>query len=443
MLRGSLRNVIWLFLLPGLASGQGLPAASPSSVGLSDARLDRLDRVVQGYVDRAEIAGAVALVARRGGQAHLRAFGELDSDDAVQMPTNAIFRIASMTKPITSVAVLMLYEEGHFRLVDPIADYLPELSDLEVVRASDDGPDSFDLVPAARPVTIRHLLTHTSGISYRFLGSPLAGPSPAQRFVSRTYADAGIGDGLAEHPGTLAELVASLGDVPLLTQPGTAFTYGLGDDVLARLVEVVSGQRFDAFLRDRIFEPLGMLDTGFHVPAADVGRLASVYSPGPAGLTEVDGTAGDDLLVYSSTYSTDAERSFFSGGGGLTSTAQDYSRFAQMLLNRGELEGVRLLSPVTVDLMTANHIGSLAPSGIVAPGSGGFGLGVSVAAAPNEVGDLQGSEGAYGWSGFFNTTFWVDPDEELVGIVMTQLFPNPTDLQAQFRVMTYQAIVNQ
>ena len=276
------------------------------------------------------------------------------------MEVDAIFRIASMTKPITSVAVMMLYEEGHFRLNDPIGSYLPELRSLSVLEVTDPATDAYEVVPSERAVTIRHLLTHTSGITYRFLGYPMFAPSTSQRILSGMYADAGIGDGLVEHQGTIEGLVTKLGGLPLLNQPGEAFTYGLGDDVLGRLIEVVSGQTFDEFLRTRIFEPLEMVDTGFYVPSSKAGRLASVYSASAAGgLNELEGATGDDYLQYSATYSTREGRTYFPGGAGLTSTVQDYARFAQMLLNGGELDGRRLLGPLTVDLMTSDHIGEV------------------------------------------------------------------------------------
>ena len=356
------------------------------------------------------------------------------------MQTDAIFRIASMTKPISSVAVMMLYEEGRFRLNDPVGMYLPELASLEVLHITDTVARVFERVASERPVTIRHLLTHTSGITYRFLGSPAFAPSPAQSLLSGLYADAGIGDGLAEHNGTIEGLVTRLGRLPLLHQPGAAFTYGLNVDVLGRLVEVVSGMSYDEFLRIRIFEPHEMEDTYFYVPSDKEGRLASLYAPSPGGLAELEGTVADRYLTYSATYSAGEQRTYFPGGAGLASTTRDYSRFLQMILNGGELDGVRILSPVTVELMLSDHIGEL-PSGVVAPGSGGFGLGFAVMESPSLVGDLLGSEGAVYWSGFFGTGFWVDPREELLGVLMIQMFPNGTDIQDKFRIMAYQSIV--
>ena len=433
-------TVLLATLLAPALWAQGLAPVAPESVGLSMERLTRLEQVIQGYVDRGQLSGAVTLIARNGGQAHLRAYGMADEADGRSMETDAIFRIASMTKPISSVAVMMLYEEGHFRLNDPVGLYLPELASLEVLHITDTVNGVFERVPSERPVTIRHLLTHTSGISYRFLGSPAFGPSPRQRLLSGLYADAGIADGLAEHTGTIEDLVTRLGGLPLMHQPGAAFSYGLNVDVLGRLVEVVSGMPYDEFLRSRIFEPLGMVDTYFYVPSDKAGRLASLYAPSPSGVTEEEGTVADRYLTYSATYSAGEQRTYFPGGAGLASTARDYSRFLQMILNGGELDGVRLLSPVTVELMTSDHIGEL-PSGTVQPGSGGFGLGFAVMDAPNVVGDLYGSEGATYWGGFFGTAFWIDPREELLGVLMIQVFPNATDIRDKFKIMTYQSIV--
>lgn len=424
-------------LVTGTGWAQGLPSTTPTTVGLSADRLARLESVVQGYIDEQAVAGAVTLVARAGKQAHLRAYGHADRDGGTPMRPDTIFRIASMTKPVTSVAVLMLYEEGHFKLNDPVGQYLPELAQLEVLVPAADGT-TFTRTPAERPITIRHLLTHTSGIGYRFLGD-LGGDAKLQA-LAELYGEAGIADGLAEHDGTIAELVTALGQLPLLHEPGDAFSYGLSDDVLGRLVEVVSGLSFDEFLRTRLFDPLAMHDTAFYVPDAKASRMAAVYTPGPGGLTKVTATVEGNHLIYSSTYSTGQPRRNFSGGAGLSSTAHDYSRFLQMLLNGGELDGARVLSPMTVDLMTANQIGDTPAGSIVQPGSAGFGLGVAIRAGP-EVDRELGSAGAYFWSGFFNTTFWVDPQEQLIGILMTQVFPGTSDIQDKFRLMTYQTIV--
>lgn len=424
-------------LVAGTGWAQGLPSTTAATAGLSEARIDRLESVVQGYIDEQAIAGAVTLIARRGRQVHLQAYGMADQDAGTRMRPDTIVRIASMTKPITSVAVLMLYEEGHFKLNDPVGLYLPELANLDVLSSADNGA-TFTRTPAQQPVTIRHLLTHTSGIGYRFLGD--LGGGAKLRALAELYGEAGIADGLSEHDGTIEDLVTALGRLPLLHEPGAAFSYGLSDDVLGRLVEVISGLSFDEFLQTRVFDPLGMHDTAFYVPDDQAGRMAAVYTPAAGGLVEVEGTVEGDHLIYSSTYSTGHPRRNFSGGAGLSSTAQDYSRFLQMLLNGGELDGARLLSPMTVDLMTTNQIGDAPAGSIVQPGSAGFGLGVAIRGGPELDGEL-GSAGAYYWSGFFNTVFWVDPEEQFIGILMTQVFPGTSDIQDKFRLMAYQAIV--
>jgi CubicO group peptidase (beta-lactamase class C family) len=441
MRTNTLTTTLLIVLLTAATTvAQGLPAVSPADVGLSAERLDRLEAVVQRYVDEDDIAGAVTLIARQGGQAHVRAYGLADRDDETPMQTDTIFRIASMTKPVTSIAVMMLYEEGHFKLNDPVRQYLPELAVLDVLTPASGTEESFKRVAAQRPITIRHLLTHTSGIGYRFLGD--MAPGAKQGALSELYREAGVTDGLTEYDGTVQTLVTALGQVPLMHEPGELFTYGLSTDVLGRLVEVVSGQTFDEFLRTRLFEPLGMDDTFFYVPDDKAHRLASVYGPNASGgLDELEGTAEGAHLVYSSTYSTGRYRTHFSGGGGLSSTIHDYARFLQMMLNGGQLDGVRILSPVSVDLMTADHLGGVSNGTIVSAGSAGFGLGVAVRGKPGVDGEL-GSEGAYYWGGFFGTIFWVDPREELIGILMTQVFPSTADFQERFRLMAYQAITD-
>ena len=372
------------------AWAQGLPTVAPADVGLSEERLGHLEEVVQGYVDDQAIGGAVTLIARKGGQAHVQTYGMASRISGTPMRPDTIFRIASMTKPITSVAVMMLYEEGRFTLDDPVGRYLPALALLDVLTPSDGGGAPFSRVPAEHSVTIRHLLSHTSGIGYRFLGD--LGASATQSALSELYRDAGIADGLAEHDGTIEDLVTAFGQLPLLHEPGAKFSYGLSTDVLGRLVEVLSGVTFDEFLRTRLFDPPGMNDTFFYVPAAKVDRLAALYAPNATGgLDEVDGIVAGQHLIYSATYATGEHRTNFSGGAGLSSTAYDYARFLQMLLNGGELDSARILTSATVDLMTRDHIGGVPAGTVVQPGSAGFGLGFAIRGQP-AAGEL-GSEG--------------------------------------------------
>jgi CubicO group peptidase (beta-lactamase class C family) len=421
-------SVLVLLIALTPVCGQGLPQASPASVGLSAERLDRITAVMQQHVDEGLLAGAVALVARDGKAAYLHSVGMQDREKGVAMTPKAIFRIASMSKPITSVAVMMLYEEGRFRLGDPVSKYLPEFKDMKVLvsERTDEGKTNEKLVPAKRPITIRHLLTHTSGLTYQW--DPRIGAK---------YYEAGITHGLIQTKDSLADGIRKLARQPLVHQPGEAWNYGLSTDVLGRLVEVVSGVPFDEFLRMRIFQPLRMSDTGFYLSEGKVGRLAAVYGPDPNGtlLRLGTGVLGDAPMQICVTYPCEGPRCYFSGGGGLCSTISDYARFCQMLLNGGELDGVRLLSPKTVELMTADHVGELNPGS-------GFGLGFGVTRSLREAGELT-SVGAYRWGGFWYTTFFIDPAEKLIGVCMAQIYPaGAATLNDKFEALAHQALVN-
>ncbi len=412
------------------ATQVGLPVAKPEKVGLSSERLARIDKVIQEYVDRDQIAGAVTLVARHGKIAHLGTYGMANIEADKPMQANTIFRIASMTKPITSVAVMMLYEEGHFLLSDPISKYIPEFKNPQVLVPSSTG-DGYTTVPAKAEITIRQLLSHTSGISYLFFG---------REYIAELYRKAGISDGLTQTEGTIGDNVKRLAGLPLFSQPGEAWEYGLSVDVLGYFIEVISGMSLAEFFRERIFKPLRMEDTYFHLPEDKFSRLASLYTPVPeGGLDEFPETPVEfGYLVMSSTYHYSGPRTYYSGGGGLVSTASDYARFLLMMLNGGELEGVRLLSRKTVESMTANHIGDLRSLWF----GNKFSLGFGIYPDPGESGTLN-SEGSYSWGGIFNTGFGVDPQEELIGIIMTQLYPNnQSDITDKFLVLAYQAIVD-
>ncbi|MFQ5790111.1 MAG: serine hydrolase domain-containing protein [Acidobacteriota bacterium] len=413
---------------------QGLPSAPPEDVGLSGERLQRLNGVLQGYVDRDEVAGVVALIARRGRVAYLESFGMADRESGRPMRPDAIFRIASMTKPITTVAVMMLFEEGELLLSEPIARYVPEFKDPNVlvpVQTEGVSDPPFVRAPAKRDITIRDLLAHTSGLTYGFFG---------HEHISDLYRKAGISDGLTQTEGTLGQMVKKLAELPLRSHPGESWEYGLSTDVLGYLVEVVSGVTLDAFLRDRIFTPLGMRDTHFFLPEGKLDRLTAVYGPDKEGrivrYPEEEQVLGP--VVFSTSWHYKGPRTYYSGGGGLVSTISGYVRFLQMLLNGGELDGVRLLSPKTIELMTVNHIGDL---DFWSRGYR-FGLGFAIHEGPASSGEM-GSVGEYTWGGFFNTTFWVDPEEAMVGVMMTQLYPNDhLDIRQKFRVLAYQAIVH-
>jgi CubicO group peptidase (beta-lactamase class C family) len=418
-----------LIALAPVASGQGLPKASPKSVGLSQERLDRIGSLMQKHVDDGLLAGAVALVARDGKVAYLKTVGMQDKEKGVEMKPDAIFRIASMSKPITSVAVMMLYEEGRFRLSDPVSKYLPEFKTMKVLvsgPAADGGKSQDQLVPAKREITIRHLLTHTAGLTYHW-----------DARVGAKYAEAGITHGLIQTEDSLADGIKKLAQQPLVHQPGEAYNYSLSVDVLGRLVEVISGMSFDEFLRQRIFVPLRMNDTGFYLPNDKVSRLAVVYGPDPNGTVKRlgNGVLGEGAMRITVTYPYEGPKRYYSGGGGLCSTISDYTRFCQMMLNGGELDGVRLLSRKTVELMTADHVGEL-------NAGSGFGLGFGVTRSLREAGELT-SAGAYRWGGFWYTTFFIDPAEKLIGVCMVQLHPSgKATLNDKFEALAHQAIVN-
>ncbi len=432
VMRAARWSLFFLLLLVAAptAVGQDLPTAPPVQLGLDPERLERIVTLVEDAVDRQEVAGAVTLVARLGRVGHLEAVGWRDVERRAPMEIDTLFRIASMTKAVTSVAVMQLYESGALLLDDPVSRYLPAFATVEALAPGDGaGPR---LAPVDRPITIRHLLTHTSGLSYRFLAPPRLAPR---------YIEAGITDGLAQTPGTVGEMVDRLAALPLLHQPGARFTYSLGVDVLGRVVEVVTGESLADYMQAAIFEPLGMFDTGFHLDPADAERFASVYAPGPGGLVEVPDapvSSPDGRTVYSAGYPYDGPRTYHSGGAGLTSTISDYARFLLALLNGGEFDGARILGRRTVQLMTRDHL-----AGLGVPDTGQrFGLGFAISGDPGVTGGPR-SEGAFGWLGFFNTVYWVDPEEQLVAIIMTQLYPNNRSrLTDRFEVAVYSAIVN-
>ncbi len=407
---------------PGSA---GLPTAKPEEVGMSSERLARIRVAMQRYIDRKEVPGVVTLVARRGKVVHFDALGFRNAEARDAMTTDTIFRIASMTKPIASVALMMLYEEGYFLMTDPISKWLPEFADMKVAAAAPPAERvgaPYKLVPAARPITIKHVLTHTAGL-----------PNTYRGFTVADYAKA---TAKAKPDETTADRVKRIARLPLNFHPGDAWEYGPGTDVVGVLVEKISGLSLDEFLRKRVFEPLGMKDTHFYLPQSKVNRLAALYQPDAAANNQIKLT---EAPTVESRWVKEPH-TLFSGGGGLVSTAADYVRFHQMMLNSGELDGVRLLGRKTVELMTANHIGDL-QVWLTGPGYG-FGLGYSVI---KDVGQaaVTSSVGTYGWGGAFCTYFWVDPIEEMVGVVMTQVSPyTHLNIRQEFQVLANQAIVD-
>jgi len=411
------------------ATAKAAPATTtPEDVGLSAERLERITSAIQKSVDNKRIAGGVALVARHGKVVYLKAVGNADRDAKRPMRTDSIFRICSMTKPITSAAVMILYEEGRFLLNQPVSDFIPEFKNMKVLDPpypQDKTSPPGALVDAKRPITIRHLLTHTSGLTYQW--HPRLGKS---------YADANLGAGLLQQEGTIGEGVKKLAALPLLFQPGDAWEYSLADDVLGYLVEVVSGMPLDRFFQERIFKPLGMKDTGYYFTDEKAARFATAYTYYPdKGLQPItDGqVVTEGQFSYSADYPYRGPRTYFSGGGGLCSTAEDYYRFCQMMLNNGELHGARLLSRKSVELISQNHVqGKLDEFG--------YGLGFGVTSEPRFLTEL-GSVGSYYWGGFYYTSFVIDPKEDLVAVFMGQLHPTGgLDLDSKVIRLAYQAI---
>ena len=395
----------------------------------SQPRFDAVDRLLADEVDRRHVSGAVAIVVHKGRLAHTAVVGLRDMEAGAPMTPNTIFRIASMTKPVTTVAVLMLRDEGRLALDDPLSKYLPEFGAPRVVQITGGKEPSF--VPSSREITIRDLLTHTSGLTYGFLSSPV---------VSECYAREHVSDGLIETPGTIADNVRRLAKAPLCHQPGAAWQYGLSADVLGRVVEVVSGKSLDQFFRERIFGPLAMNDTCFVLPREKLSRLAACYRPGKDGGLEPvgEGPQTANGLIYSATYPYNGSGTYFSGGAGLVSTARDFARFLQMLEAGGELHGVRVLKADTVAEMTRNQIGDLDCPFALHGDKFGFGVGVHSPASKDRHG---ASDGTYSWGGIFNTHFWVDPQQQLIGVLMTQVFPNDhLSLRTDFQDAVYQSL---
>ncbi len=392
-----------------------LATVKPEEVGISSERLQRLSAGMQQLVDGGKLAGIVTMIARHGKVAHFETFGKQDIAAGTPMAKDSVFRIYSMSKPITGVALMMLYEEGKFRLSDRVEKYIPELAGLKV--AAGEGKDGPILEDADHPMTIRELMSHTAGLTYGLF---------SESQVDKMYRDANVLDSNS----TLHDMIVKLSKIPLRQQPGSRWHYSVAVDVQGYLVEVLSGQPFDKFLQERILGPLGMKDTGFDVPAASASRFAQVYNYEEDGsLIAREGFAGGRNYLEPTT--------FFSGGGGLVSTATDYMRFCQMVANGGELDGVRILSPLTIELMHRDQLPR--KLGEMSPGTG-FGLDFAVVENPVEADGI--SNGEYYWGGAAGTWFWIDPVEDLVFVGMIQQFGNSRpDVRSLSRRLTYQAIL--
>jgi CubicO group peptidase (beta-lactamase class C family) len=391
-----LRMLITALLTMTSASAGELPRAEPGEVGLSASKLAELKPSLQKLVEDGKIAGGVAVVVRHGKVVFVDAFGERDRATKAPMLEDSIFAIASMTKPITCVAAMTLIEQGKIGLDDPVTKYVPELKDLRVLGDSkDDTPEKVATVPVARPIKVRELFSHTSGFAY-------GGVLSMDVRLGKAYEAGGIQD---RRMKTIAEQVERLAKVPLAHQPGERWTYGLSHDVLGRVIEVASGRSLDQYLQETIFTPLNMPDTSFWVPQAKRDRVATTYRTG---------LFGGPLIPWPRTFGS---QTFFSGGGGLYSTARDYARFAQMLLNGGELEGKRILKSESIAAMTTNQIGDLNALGLFK-----YGLGFGLEMRPGAEGG-KAELATYFWAGFFSTNFWVDPGKDVVAVMMTQILP--------------------
>jgi len=394
----------------------------PAEVGMSDQRLERIDDMLIEAIEKGQIPGAVALIARDGQVIYYKAFGMADSQSGRELMRTDIFRIASQTKAITSTAVMMLWEEAKFRLDDPISDYLPVFEEAQILDTFNENDTTWTTVPAENQITIRDLLTHTSGIGY--------GVIDGDERIKMIYEKAGVTDLFTTENITIAESVSTLAKLPLHHEPGEKYTYSEGLDVLGYFIEVVSGMPFDEFLRTRIFDPLGMNDTWFYLPESKHNRLVTVQQKNGAGEWKPY-----PVTFYDPEYPRAGAISFFSGGAGLSSTAIDYAKFLQMYLNNGEYNGTRLLSRTTVNFMMKNQIGEL-----WGPNSH-YGLAFGVLTDAGEAQGGRGSEGTFGWSGYFNTQYFADPEEQIIGILMKQTQGSTGDQTGwKFRQLVFQAI---
>jgi CubicO group peptidase (beta-lactamase class C family) len=409
-------------------ASETLVEASPESVGMSSARLENVNRIVQRYLDEQKLPGAISLVGRRDRVVHFETYGDMDAERRKPMQADTIFRFYSMTKPIASVALMTLYEEGRFMLDDPVSRFIPELKDLKVLVGG--TADDYQVREPSRPMTVRDVLMHTSGLVGRETASP----------VGELYRRAGFKG--AESDGTLRDMVQDLAGIPLQCDPGSRWIYGISTDLVGYLCEVIGGLPFDRFLEERVLGPLEMLDTAFSVPPEKVERFAANY--GPTG-----GSPAYTLLDDPLTSSYTRPRTYFSGSGGLVSTAGDYLRFCRMLANGGALGDVRILGPRTLQLMTMNHLpggqdlATMAQSAAETQREGqGFGLGFAVLLDPT-VAQVVGTPGEYFWGGAASTAFFVTPAEDLIMIFLTQLRPSSTyPIRRELRAAVYSAIID-
>lgn len=409
-----------LFLITLTIQAQFVPG-KPTENGFSAERLSRIDQLVNEHVEKQWVNGAVVMVVRNGKVVHHKAYGYSDAEKKVAMKKDDIFRIASQTKAITSLAVMMLFEEGKFFLDDPVSKYIPEFKNPKVLGTVNWSDTSYSSTPAKGEITIRQLLTHTSGIDYAAIGS---------QELKAIYAKAGIPSGIGTNNVVLADKMKKLGGLPLKHQPGEAFTYGLNTDVLGYLVEVLSGMSLDQFFRTRVFQPLGMNDTWFYLPKEKHSRLVPLYQVTDGKLSKVTNNVFDNIdLNYPTMAGT-----YYSGGAGLSSTTEDYAKFLQLFLNKGEFNGVRLLGRKTVELMLTNQTQP--------PIIEQFGLGFGLETDKNDYRSIY-SLGTFSWGGAFSSSYWADPKEKMVCLIYTNVMSSPyRNMNEKVKTLIYQAIVD-
>ena len=425
----SLASLITILLLNVFSFSQTLQQATPESQGLSSERLKQIDANINQWIKDEQLNGATMLILRNGKIVYNKAFGYANREQKIPMRTDHIFRIASMTKPIISVAAMMLYEEGKFLLTDPLSKYIPEFSNPVVVDKYNAKDTTYTTVPAKREITIRDILSHTSGIGYAQIGSAT---------TNAIYYKNKINGGIGTPYSTLKDVIPRLAKLPLMTQPGEEYYYGLNTDVLGYLVEVLSGMPLDKYLQEKIFTPLGMKDTYFFLPKDKQARLVELYSQSNNKITKQD-----SLISLNGTFSRDFPKTpngtYFSGGAGLASTAYDYALFGQMLLNGGELFGKRILSPKTIQLMTTNQIGELLMWGDTNK-TRRFGLGFGILTDYAERTNLIPA-GSYGWDGMFASHYWTDPKSKMVVVFMRNIWPTEHwDYGDRIKPLIYQSL---
>ena len=422
-----LQLVLAMFLILSCSKDNNsqLRVSTPESVKVSAERLNRIDTMLLRSIEDKWIAGAAAFIARDGKIIYNRAFGENDIETRTPMQTDAIFRIASQTKAIASIGLMMLFEEGKFLLDDPVSKYIPEFAHQQVLDKYSEKDTTYTAIPALREITIRDLLTHTSGIDYADIGSPVMCAIYAKADIPAGFGDKKIAFNCNME---LGDRIKALGKLPLVHQPGERFTYGLNVDVIGYLIEILSGEKLDQYLKKYIFDPLGMTDTYFYLPEEKHGRLVKVNTEdADQHVTSMPQEFVNYPLL---------KCAYFSGGAGLSSTTKDYATFLQMLLNKGEYNGERLLSSHTVELITCNQIGDLDY------GKDKFGLGFEITTERGQA-VLGVSEGSFAWGGYFGTTYWADPKEKLVCLLFMQQSPlSHGEIQSKFKALVYQTLVD-